>query len=192
MTGYQAIVLAAGAGLRFGGRKLLAIRRHRPLILSAVETALDSPVDEVIVVVGCEGEIVTAALGPLANVRLRIVDAPEWREGMSASLRAGLASLPTDSRGVLLFLGDMPDIPGPVPQQVLDALMSGATAVRPTCDGAPGHPVGLSSALYPDLMGLSGDQGANAILRDRTDVTYLAVDDIGAVFDVDQAPDLKT
>lgn len=190
MNGYQAVVLAAGAGRRFGGGKLLAPWRGRPLVRAAVEAALAAPVDRVIVVVGCEAEAVTAALAPLATARLAIVRADDWAEGLAASLRAGVASLPADSRGFLLFLGDMPAIPPALPARVIEALRAGATAVQPVHDQRPGHPVGLAAALYPQLRALSGDTGAGALLKARDDVLRLPTEDAGAVTDVDRPEDL--
>ncbi len=185
----QAIVLAAGAATRFGGGKLLTDWRGRPLILAAVEAALAAPVDAVVVVVGCEGPRVAAALAVLTDARLRVVVAQDWAEGLSASLRAGVASLPTDSAGFLLFLGDMPLIPPALPPKVLAALEDGAAAVQPFHGATPAHPVGFSAALYGDLARLSGDAGAGALLRGRSGVVRLSCDEAGAVFDVDRPGD---
>lgn len=185
MSGYQAIVLAAGAGSRFGGGKMLAAWAGRPLVCAAVERALAAPVDEALLIVGCEAEAVIAAIEPLQTERLRVVTADDWRDGLSRSLAAGIAALPTESRGVLVFLGDMPQIPPELPARVIAALQSGATAVQPIVDTVPGHPVGLASTLYAAVSALTGDAGAGALLRGRPDVVHLAVSDTGATFDVD-------
>ena len=143
----QAIVLAAGAGTRFGGGKLTADWRGRPLVLAAVEAALAAPVDAVIVVLGCEAPRVTEALAAVTDARLGLVVAEDWAEGLSASLRAGVESLPSDSVGFLLFLGDMPLIPPELPPKVLAALDGGAAAAQPFHGQTPAHPVGFSAAL---------------------------------------------
>lgn len=187
----QAIVLAAGAGVRFGGEKLLAPFRGRPLVQAAVACALRAPVDQVVVVLGCGADRVAPALEPLRDPRLRLVTAPDWDQGLAASLRAGVRSLPPDSAGCLVFLGDMPLIPPDLPIKVLAALADGAAAVQPICEGKPAHPAGFSSALYADLISLTGDAGAGALLRRRSDVVRLEVDDPGAVFDVDHPDDLR-
>lgn len=191
MTGYQAVVLAAGAARRFGGGKLLASWRGRPLVAAAVESALASPVDEVIVVLGCDAGPIAAALASLAGPRLRFARAQDWEEGLAASLRAGVASLPPNSRGFLLFLGDMPAIPAALPARVLTELMKGAPAVQPQRGTKPGHPVGFSRDLYEALSALSGDTGAGALLRARADVVRLPVDDPGSVLDIDHPDDLE-
>lgn len=185
----QAIVLAAGAGTRFGGGKLLADWRGRPLVLAAVEAALAAPVEAVIVVLGCEAPRVAATLAAVTDPRLHLVVADDWAEGLSASLRAGVASLPSDSVGFLLFLGDMPSIPPDLPPRVLSALDGGAAAVQPFHGQTPAHPVGFSAALYGQLRGLSGDAGAGALLRGRSDVVRLSCGEAGSVFDVDRPDD---
>jgi molybdenum cofactor cytidylyltransferase len=187
----QAIVLAAGAGSRFGGGKLLAEWRGRPLVLAAVEAALAAPVDAVIVVLGCEAPRVAAALTALTDARLRMVVADDWAEGLSASLRAGVTSLPPDSTGFLLFLGDMPLIPSDLPHKVLIALDGGAAAAQPFHGETPAHPVGFSAARYADLQQLSGDSGAGALLRATPGVVRLSCAEAGAVFDVDRPADAQ-
>jgi molybdenum cofactor cytidylyltransferase len=185
----QAIVLAAGAGTRFGGGKLLAEWRGRPLILAAVERALASPVDEVVVVLGADAEPMQAALKGLADPRLRLVHATHWCDGLAASLRAGIDALPPKSEGFLLFLGDMPLIPPELPAQVLNALTDGVAAVQPFHGGMPAHPVGFSSTLYEDLRHLRGDRGAARLLGGRADVVRIAAS-VGAVLDIDRREDL--
>jgi molybdenum cofactor cytidylyltransferase len=186
----QAIVLAAGAGTRFGGGKLLADWRGRPLVLAAVETALAAPVEAVIVVLGCEAKRVAKVLAGVTDARLRLVVADDWADGLSASLRAGVANLPADSAGFLLFLGDMPLIPPDLPPKVLAALENGAPAVQPLHGETPAHPVGFSAALYGELSRLSGDAGAGALLRARPDVVRLSCGEVGAVFDIDRPADV--
>lgn len=186
----HAVVLAAGSGSRFGGGKLLAEWRGRPLVAWAVEAALAAPVEGVVVVLGWQDELVEAALAPLSGRRLRMVVAPDWVDGLSASLKAGVAALPRDSAGVLLFLGDMPAIPADLPGRVAAALRSGAVAAQPRVGAAPGHPVGLSAALYAEIMQLTGDVGAGPLLKGREGVVRLDVEDAGATLDVDRPEDL--
>lgn len=188
----QAIVLAAGAGSRFGGAKLLAPWRGRSLVCASVEAALAAPVDEVIVVLGCDAALVAQALqsGPEA-ARLRIAVAEDWAQGLAASLRAGLAALPKTSKGCLIFLGDMPATPCDLPSRLVAALTDGAIAAQPEFEGAPAHPVALSAALYPALRALEGDAGAGRLLRTLDGVVRLKTGDPGAVFDIDVADDLS-
>lgn len=190
VKGYDAIVLAAGAARRYGSPKQLVDWRGEPLVLAAVDAALAAPVDRVIVVLGAHAPAVEAAIKTRACARLHWVVAADWQDGLSASLRAGIDRLPRESRGALIFLGDMPLIPLHLPWRVTAALSRGARAVQPLHAGAPAHPVGLSAALYYEVRGLTGDAGAGSLLRARRDVVRLACAEAGAVFDIDTASDL--
>ena len=192
MSGRHAIVLAAGAGRRFGGRKLLADWRGRPLILWAVEAALSARIDRVTVVVGSEAEAVAAALTPLAGERLAVVPAAGWIDGLSASLRAGIEALPPEAEAVAIFLGDMPDVSSTEADAVLDAVQAGAPAARLRHPDGPAHPTAFGRGLFSQLALLSGDQGARGILAELGDtVAEIASDRSGAVFDVDTPDDLR-
>ncbi len=187
---WQAVVLAAGAGSRYGGGKLVADWAGRPLVTAAVTTALATAVDEVVVVTGCDRAKVEAALAPLAGPRLRLAVADDWANGLSASLKAGVRALPAGSGGFLLFLGDMPRVPLALAQDVLEALKGGARAAQPWSGDRPAHPVGLSAALFGQVLALEGDTGAASLLRNDNDTVRLMTPNPGAVFDVDHPSDL--
>ncbi|RLG37843.1 MAG: 4-diphosphocytidyl-2C-methyl-D-erythritol kinase, partial [Thermoproteota archaeon] len=87
------MVLAAGESKRFeAGNKLLFRVGGKSLIRRVVETALASLASEVIVVTGYQAELVEAEISDLRDERLRVVRNPEYREGMSSSVRVGVAS----------------------------------------------------------------------------------------------------
>lgn len=190
MTGYHALLLAAGAGTRFGGRKLLAPWMGEPMVRASARIALAAPVEACIAVTGCDAALVEVALRGLGGGRLRIVHAPGWSEGVAASLRAGLAALPGGSRGVAVFLADMPLVPPAAAGPLLDALEGGAVGAEYVSDARPAHPVAFARALYPDLARLEGDAGGRRLLAGRTDVVRIATADPGATFDVDLPADL--
>lgn len=191
MSGRHAIVLAAGAGRRFGGRKLLAEWRGRPLILWAVEAALAARVERVTVVVGSDGEAVAAAFATLASERLVVVAASDWADGLSASLKAGVEALPPDAEAVAIFLGDMPGVSSAEADALLDAVEAGAPAARLRHPDGPAHPTASGRGLFPQLTALSGDQGARGVLAALGDaVVEITSDNPGAVFDVDTPNDL--
>lgn len=190
MTNFHALLLAAGAGSRFGGRKLLAPWRGEPLVCAAARIALASPVDRCFAVTGSEGDLVEAALDPVGNGRLTILRCPDWSDGLSASLRCGLEALPATSRGVVIFLADMPLIPAQAAAPLLEALAKGAPAAEYRLGDQPAHPVAFARNLYPELSLLRGDQGGRALLADRAGVVRLTTSDPGAVFDIDQRSDL--
>jgi molybdenum cofactor cytidylyltransferase len=188
VNGLHALVLAAGAGARFGGGKLLAPWRGGKLIDGAIAAALAAPVETVTVATGADPAVAAYLDG---NPRLQVIAAPDHAEGLAASLRAGIRSLPGNARGVLVFLGDMPLVPVPV-LEPLAAALAHAPAAAPVFEGRRGHPVALSAALFPDLLALSGDRGARALLAALgAQVAEVPAPDAGVLVDVDERKDLE-
>jgi molybdenum cofactor cytidylyltransferase len=192
----DAIVLAAGAGSRFGGGKLLAPWRESVLLSGALGAAFASPARAVHVIWGADLDVPGAAteiaerLGE--GARLRLIPAPHHADGLSASLVAGVAALPDDSEATYVFLGDMPRIPAGVAGALAEALASGAVAAAATFDGRRGHPVLFHRALWPRLTELGGDRGAGHLLRELGDhLVLVPAPDDGVLFDVDAPADLR-
>jgi molybdenum cofactor cytidylyltransferase len=192
----HAVVLAAGAGTRYGGPKLLAKRREGVVLDGALAAAFAAPAASVTVVTGAHGEAVASAARAFAaarpdGARLRIVHAPDYAEGLSASLKRGVAALPADAEAAFLFLGDMPEVPAEVLAPLARALAGGATAAAPVYAGRRGHPVLVSRALFSALASLRGDRGAGAILEGLGPALALVpAADEGVLFDIDTPQDL--
>ncbi|RAK67479.1 nucleotidyltransferase family protein [Phenylobacterium kunshanense] len=185
-----AVVLAAGSARRFGGGKLLAPWRGAPLLHGALAAARAAPVGSVTVVTGAEAEAV-AACARAFDPALRIVHAPDHAEGMAASLRAGLASLPREVMVALVLLGDMPRVPQETPPRLIQAVRDGAPAAAPVFGGRRGNPVALSRALFAPAMALSGDTGARGVLQGLGErLAVVDAPDDGVLFDVDERADL--
>jgi molybdenum cofactor cytidylyltransferase len=137
----EAIVLAAGAGSRFGGGKLLAPWAGGVLLEGALATAFAAPVRGVSVVWGVDAQAPEAARRFAERVgaadRLRLVHAVRAAEGMAESLKAGIASLSADCMGAFVFLGDMPRVPATAPAALAQALAAGASGGAPPVGGRP-------------------------------------------------------
>jgi len=186
----EALVLAAGAGTRFGGAKLTAPWRGGVLVDGALAAAFEAPVRTVTVVTGADPEVGPAARAFAAakgqSARLRLVHARHHARGMAASLRAGITSLPPDAGGAFVFLGDMPRIPSAILPGLADALAGGAQAAAPVFEGRRGHPVLFGRPLFGDLLALEGDEGAKALLARLGDrLALVAPADAGVLFDID-------
>jgi molybdenum cofactor cytidylyltransferase len=142
------------------------------------------------VVLGASAADVTAALGGLTRDRIRIVRNADWQDGLSASLRCGLRSLPPEATAALIFLGDMPNVDAPMGTRALEAVANGAPAAYPVFAGQPGHPVAVSRTLFPALDTLSGDTGARAILANLPGVVRIETQNAGCIQDIDTQGDL--
>ena len=187
---FDAIVLAAGSGTRFGGGKLLAPWGAGVLLHGALAAARAAPVRTVTVVVGAGAEAVADAARRF-DPGVRVVLAHDHAEGMGASLRAGISSLPADCAGAFVFLGDMPRVPTAVLAPMAEAVRAGAVASAPMFEGRRGNPVLLASALFSRLLALTGDAGARGVLQGLGEglAVVLSPDD-GVLFDVDRPEDL--
>jgi nicotine blue oxidoreductase len=182
------LLLAAGAGRRFGGPKALVELDGEPLVLRALRTLTAAGCRPVRVVVGAAADQVRALL-PDPELA---VPAADWATGMGASLRAGLASLETADQpaAALVHLVDLPWV-GP---DVLARLAAHATpeiVARAAYDGVPGHPVLLGRRWWGEVAdGARGDRGARDWLAARDDLTLIECGDLGSGRDVDRPGDL--
>jgi molybdenum cofactor cytidylyltransferase len=180
-----AVVLAAGRSTRMGGpNKLLAEISGRPLVRIAVEEVLGSRAGPVIVVTGHQRDRVQAAL---ANLPVSFVHNPDYAEGLSTSVKAGIAAVPADVDGAVVCLGDMPQ----VDRGLIDRLIAGfdpergALIVIPTVDGKRGNPVVWSRRFFAELLGLSGDVGARSLIAAYQEAVAEVPAAAGAATDVD-------
>ena len=181
-----AIMLAAGRSTRMGGpNKLLASIAGKPLVRIAVEQALASRAEPVIVVTGHERGRVEAALSDLS---VRLVHNPDYAHGLSTSLKAGLGAVPDNVDSAIVCLGDMPQVTTPLIDRLIATFdpKSNALVVVPTIGGKRGNPVVWSRQFFPELMRLDGDVGARHLIGANADVvTEVSVEDTGVLIDVD-------
>ena len=190
MSGVSAVLLAAGAGSRFGGGKLLALYRGRPLIEGALANLADAPVDETVVVVGDYAKRLCEVCAPYGA---RVVVNPEWRRGQSTSVRAGLHALRPDARAAVVLLADQPLVGAGAVERLVGAFERGAKVAVATYEGRPRNPVLFSRGVWPLLEAqLSGDEGARPFLRRHPElVVRVPCDGLGNPADVDTAEDLR-
>jgi molybdenum cofactor cytidylyltransferase len=182
-----AILLAAGSSRRFGGRKLLAPWRGRPLFEHALEALTSSPaIAETIVVVQPGFPV------PPERPRCRFIVNPDHEEGMGSSLRAGVRVAPEDADAYLVALADMPGItPGLIAALTTHYRAAGKQIVVPVHRGRRGHPVMMSRELREPLLAIAGDVGAREIIRAHPEwVGEFETGDEAVLFDVDLPADL--
>jgi molybdenum cofactor cytidylyltransferase len=180
-----ALVLAAGQGTRFGAEpKLLAQLRGKPLVRWVAEAALGSRARPVIVVTGHRAAEVERTLADLA---VAIVHNPAYADGLSTSLKTGFRALPPQAEAAVVLLGDMPLVGPSLIERLMAAWREGGrpTALVPVTAGRRSNPVVLSRRLAPEIMALDGDRGAAPLLRGRSDVVELPIEDAALLHDVD-------
>jgi nicotine blue oxidoreductase len=169
------VLLAAGAGTRFGMPKVLAAQGE--WLNCAVAALHRGGCDDVVVVLGAAIIDVPAPA--------RVVVATDWSDGLSASLRAGLRAVEADF--AVLHTVDTPDVGAEVVVRVLAAAQSSSSGLaRAVYGDAPGHPVVVANRHWPELLrGLHGDEGARAFLAARRDVIAVDCSDLATGRDID-------
>jgi CTP:molybdopterin cytidylyltransferase MocA len=176
-----ALILAAGAGSRFGADpKLLAEVDGEPVLQHVVRNVSAARhVHQVVVVLGAHAEKIRERVdfGTAA-----VVVCDTWADGQSASLRCGLEAI-GDARKVVVLLGDQPL----VTPRAIAWLACEPAGSRASYHGAPGHPVVLGPRLIDEARALTGDAGLRNLVRWRmVEVGHLASDR-----DVDTPDDLE-
>lgn len=156
------LLLAAGAGRRFGGPKALATDPDgTSWLVRSVAVLREGGCDPVVVVLGADADRAAALLdAPTAD---RVVVADDWAEGMGASLRAGLAALDRtpDADAALVHLVDLPDVGPDVVARLLAADPEPSALARAAYAGVPGHPVLIGRDHWPAVVATAtGDRGA--------------------------------
>jgi len=183
------LILAAGRSTRMGGpNKLLEEINGRALVRHVAEHVLASRAKPVIVVTGHQKERVERAL---AGLPVTFVHNPGFAEGLSTSLKTGIAAVAADAAdadGAIVCLGDMPQVSATLIDRLIAAFdpERGALVVIPTIAGKRGNPVLWSRRFFPDLAAVEGDVGARHLIGGYAEaVTEVPLDDAGALTDVD-------
>lgn len=188
-----ALVLAGGAGRRFGADKRIAALPSGKSLLEATVSSLSASFEEILLVLRPGDEVLASALSQ-ACTKLTCVFAPKATLGMGHSLAHG-ASLISDWEGAAICLGDMPFIQPSSFQQIQLAFFESeleAPIISPSYERRPGHPVLFHHRYFAALGALKGDQGARRLLLEHTEsVIDLALSDAGILQDVDRPSDLN-
>lgn len=181
------VLLAAGAGTRFGGDKLLARLPDGARVGARAAGTLRSGVDRALAVVR-PGD--SALAGLLEAEGLDVALFPGANDGMGASLAFGIRAAP-DADGWIVALADMPFVQRETIESVAGKLRAGAWIAAPCQRGRRGHPVGFTGALYPELIRLGGDHGARVLLeRYAARVEMIESGDAGILLDIDTLRDI--
>lgn len=187
----SAILLAAGESKRMGELKQLMPLGKSTLLEQAIDNLLNSSVDETIVVLGHRAEEIIEII---AGSPVKIMLNPDYRQGMSTSIIAGLTLVDPQSQAVMLALGDQPLVASRTINQLIDAFNSHDKGIAvPTHRGRRGHPIIFGIKYKAELMGLKGDIGGREIIRQHPDdVLEVTVDSESVISDIDTRDDYQS
>lgn len=181
------LVLAAGASRRLGQPKQLVKLAGRPALYGVVANAVALAGNAVTVVIGAHAQELTRLL---AHSPASVVVNRQWEEGMAASIRRGLAALPSTCEAVLILLGDQVAVTADDLKRLASAWkeQEGVIAAA-TYDRHVGVPAIFPRICFSELAELRGDQGARKIL-DRNNYRLVRVPMSNAAIDLDTPEDL--
>jgi molybdenum cofactor cytidylyltransferase len=186
------VVLAAGFARRAGGTdKLLVPLRGRPLIEHVIRAAGGAGLSPVVVVTRPDAP---ALRGALTDLPVEVVENPRPGDGLSTSLRCGLAALPAGIAGAAILLGDMPWVRSSTIRTLTDTLDDddGRSICVPVHRGQRGNPVVWSARFFAAMASLAGDEGARRLLQQFAEqVCEVPVDDAGVLRDIDTADEIE-
>jgi CTP:molybdopterin cytidylyltransferase MocA len=183
MADVAGLVLAAGAGRRYGMPKALVRHQGRLFVERAVQVLEAAGCVPVLAVLGAAADQVRAELPGL-----NAVDNPDWASGMGSSLRVGLDALP-DAEAVVVLPVDTPGVTAAAVRRIVEYAAPEAL-LRAGYHGEPGHPVLIGREHWAGVRELAtGDAGAREYLRLHRP-RIVACEDISDGRDVDRPADL--
>ena len=186
-----AVILAAGKSERMGRLKQLLPFGSKTVIETVVDMMLETSVDDIVVVLGHHADEVESVL---SNRSVRSVVNSSYETGMFSSVLSGLEALGKDVDGMMLLLGDQPQIRGEVVDAVLDRFRKTDKGIAmPEVEGYRGHPVIINVNRYGvAIQDLDGSEGLKPIVRGYPDDTELVVlDDPSILRDMDTPEDYE-
>ncbi|HEX3954267.1 MAG TPA: molybdopterin-binding/glycosyltransferase family 2 protein [Stellaceae bacterium] len=180
-----ALLLAAGKSSRMGSNKMLEEIDGKPMVVRTAQRLLSSRARPIIAVLGNMADAVDAALGKLPIERARN---PDFAEGLSTSVKCGIAALPPDIDGVIICLGDMPLVAARDIERLIAAFnpLEGRAIIVPTRNGKRGNPVLWAKRFLPEMALLSGDVGARNLIAEHAElVAEIEMDSDSVLVDID-------
>jgi len=187
----SAILLAAGESKRMGELKqLMPFGQNTTIVEQAIDNLLSSAVSEVIVVVGYRAEEV---IKNIVGKPVKIAINPNYRQGMSTSIIAGLNLVDSRAQAVMLTLGDQPLINSQTINRLIEEFHNHDRGIAiPTYQGRRGHPIIFAIKYKEKLLELKGDIGGRQIVKDHPDdILEVAVNAGGIITDIDTISDYQ-
>ena len=165
------IILSAGASTRMGTPKQLLSIQGGTILGRVLNEALNSDLDEVILVLGHKPKEITKALGTIVtHPKLKVIQNKNYKEGISTSIIAGLSQVEVSHDHVMILLGDMPSITSNLINLLVRKFLASHKPIGAiNLKGKRSHPVIFSRTLYHELHALRGDVGAKCLFQKYSD-----------------------
>jgi len=180
----SAILLAAGESKRMGRAKLLLPFDGSTVLVRTIANLLSSKVDEVIVVLGARAQEIKKVL---AGLPAKVVFNPDYHQGMSTSLIAGLKQVNSKAQRIIVALADQPLIDKKIYNRLIEeSLACDKGIIVPVYQAKIGNPIIFSKKYKTELLGLKGDVGGREIVKQHPDdILEVAVDSGSINMDID-------
>jgi molybdenum cofactor cytidylyltransferase len=182
------VILAAGGARRMGQLKQVLVWRGEPFVRHVARAALEAGLSPVVVVTGCAAESVAVALQDLPVV---LAHNPAWQAGQSGSVITAVQALPAETGAAVFLLADQPHTPAQLIASLVEAHAGSLSPlVAPLVQGQRANPVLFDRVTFPELLGLSGDQGGRALFS-RYPIRWVPWHDPAILQDIDTPEDYQ-
>ena len=190
----SAILLAAGESKRMvDENKLVKKYKNIPLIKHAVSNVLNSPIDELIIVLGYQKKAIEKIIGE--NKKIKFIANPNFESGIASSIKKGLDSLSKETEAFFICLGDMPNVNKEIYNQLINASFSNKDKeiFVPYYQERQANPILFSKKMKDEIQKIEGDFGAKKIIADNEKKVFkLSTQDKGVITDFNKINDFET
>ncbi|MDZ7673217.1 MAG: nucleotidyltransferase family protein [Halanaerobiales bacterium] len=190
---YSAVILAAGEADRMGKLKQLLPWKEKTILETVIDNVLDSKHidDEIRIVLGAQADRVKDKISYNSDKRIIIKENPDYKEGMSTSLKKGIEHLSESTKYLVIFLGDQPLITPDIFDNIINRFEEiSAEIMLPVYNKKPGHPVIISTEYLPEINKLEGPMGLKPFLDSHKDIVkHYPVENNKVIIDLDYYDD---
>ena len=190
----SSILLAAGESKRMvDENKLIKKYKSIPLIKHAVSNVLNSPIDELIIVLGYQKKAIEKIIGK--NMKIKFIANPNFESGIASSIKKGLDSLSKETEAFFICLGDMPNVNKEIYNQLINASFSNKDKeiFVPYYQERQANPILFSKKMKDEIQKIEGDFGAKKIIVDNEKKVFkLSTQDKGVITDFNKINDFET
>lgn len=170
------IILAAGASSRMGAPKQLLLIDGKTLIKRTFDTAMDTPCHPIVLVLGANRDLIRKET---EKMPITVIDNPNWENGISSSIKIGLAGAYMTEKAIeaVIFLTvDMPYVSAELITRMIEKAESDEKVEIVACkyEKQIGIPVLFKRSMFIDLLELSGDEGAKkVVVKNQNKVAFI-------------------